>query len=171
MGGDSISRDDIAGELLALGGVAGAIGSAGVAGVEHGDAQAAEVAIAFGDVGDAREDGIAVALATSLIIAEKEGFVLLNFAAERAAELVPERAGDVLAAGAIDRIGLRKGIARGTVLIAAVLEGGSVELIAARFGLDGDDGLAGLTELGVVGGGGDFQFRHGVEIGSDDGFA
>ena len=146
---EQIRRDDVAGELLAVGGNDVAIGA--VAGVVDRGVEVAQIAGAFGGGGHAREQRVAVVLAVALIIAEVEGLVLLNRTAEGAAELIPQRGRNEPAVGADDRLGLREGIARGAMLVAAVFEEAAVQRVGAGLGLRGDDRLAGLSEFGVVG--------------------
>ena len=141
-----------------------------VARVEDRSAEIAQVAAPLGRGGNARQQRAAILLPGALVIAEEERLVLLNRSADRAAELIPQGGRNELAVSAHDRLGLGERVARGAMLVAPVPESAAMERVGAGFRLRGNHRLAGLPELGVVGRGGDFQFRHGVEIRSNDGF-
>src|SRR5262245_33464220 len=161
-------RNDAASKFLALLRVDVAVRVDVVTQVEDACGKPAQVAGPFRRRRHARRQGAAVRLPLALIVSENEGLVFLNRRAERAAELIPEGGRDETVGRARQQPGLREGIAGGPRAAATELKRAAVILVTARLRLRGNESLARLSELGVVGSGGDLQFRKRVQIGSDD---
>ncbi len=97
----------------------------------------------------------------SLIVAKDEELVFEDGAASGEAELFALEVRNGCGGGEVERVGIED-------LIAEVTEGGSVDLVGARFDGGVDDGTACATELGRGNSGGDAELLDRVGRREDD---